>query len=86
MTLLKSLPASYEYLITIFETMLMKELKMEYMMARLIYEISKHKEKETQGENVMTVSHQTNGRFTFMAKHKNVFILWQMGPNCAVLL
>ena len=46
MTLLKSLPASSEYLITSLESMPMKELMIKYMMAHLMYETSKCKEKE----------------------------------------
>lgn len=43
MTLLENLPPSYEYLITGLETMLMKELTMEYAMAHLMHVISKKK-------------------------------------------
>ena len=39
MTLFKSLPMSFEYLITIMETMSMKELKIDYVMARLMHEM-----------------------------------------------
>ena len=47
MTLLeKSLPISYKKLITTLETMPMKELTMDYMTARLMHEMSKHKEKK----------------------------------------
>jgi hypothetical protein len=56
MTLLESLPASYEFLITALETMPMKELTMEYVTARLMHEMSKRKEKELQGEDVAMVA------------------------------
>lgn len=42
-----TLPTSYEYLITILELMLMKELTIKYVMTHLIHEISKRKEKES---------------------------------------
>jgi hypothetical protein len=45
-TLLERLCASYKYLINALETMPMKELTMEYMMIRLMHEMSKRKEKE----------------------------------------
>ena len=61
MTLLESLPASYEFLITALETMPMKELTMEYVTARLMHEMSKRKEKEPQGEEVALVSRQSKG-------------------------
>ena len=43
MTLLESLSASYEYLITALETMLMKELMMKYVMTSFMHEMSKRK-------------------------------------------
>ena len=59
MTLLESLLASYEYLVTALETMPMKELMMEYMTAQLMHEMSKHNEKEPQDEDVSMVSRQS---------------------------
>ncbi len=58
MTLLESLPASYEYLITALETMPMKELTMEYVTARLMHEVSKRKEKEPQGDDAAMMLRQ----------------------------
>lgn len=46
MTLLESLPASYEYLITVLEMIPMKEFTMEYVTTRLMHEVSKWKERE----------------------------------------
>lgn len=46
MTLLKSLLTSYEYLIIAMETMLMKALMIDYVMACLMHKMSKHKEKK----------------------------------------
>jgi hypothetical protein len=53
MTLLERSPTSYKHLITIkhLKTMLMKELIVDYTMARLMHEMLKRKEKESQGEN-----------------------------------
>ena len=41
MTLLESLPPSYEHLIIVLETMSMKELTIEYVMAHLMLEMGK---------------------------------------------
>ena len=46
MTLLESLPASYEYLITTLKTMSIKNLSMDYVTMRLVHELLKHKENE----------------------------------------
>ena len=46
MTLLRSLLTSYEYLIIAMETMLMKALMIDYVMACLMHKMSKHKEKK----------------------------------------
>lgn len=55
MTLLKSLSASHDYLITVMEMMSMKGLTMDYVNVRLMHEMSKPKEKKTQGEDVPMV-------------------------------
>lgn len=44
MTLLKSLPALHEYLITALETMLVNELMMEYVTTSVMHKMLKHKE------------------------------------------
>jgi transposase InsO family protein len=48
MTLLESLPPSYEYLITALETRPMSELTLDFITARLMHEMAKRKENETQ--------------------------------------
>ena len=57
MILLKSLLASYKYLITTLEMMSMKELIMENVTARLVHKISKCKKKEPQGKDAVMISH-----------------------------
>lgn len=57
MILLESLP-SYKYLMTTLKTMQMKELTMEYVMTRLVHEVSKKKEKGPKYDNVVMVLHQ----------------------------
>lgn len=61
MTLLNNLPASYEYLITVLETLPMKELRVDSMMACLIYDMSKCKKKKPRGEDTAMVVRQSKG-------------------------
>ena len=58
-TLLDSLPTSYEHLITALETRPMKELILEFVTARLMHEVNKRKEKEPQGDEATMVTCQT---------------------------
>jgi transposase InsO family protein len=63
MTLLDSLPPSYEYLITALETRPINELTMDFVTARLMHEMSKRKEKEKepQGDDSAMFSRQGKG-------------------------
>ena len=61
MTLLESLPPSYEYLITALETRDMKELDMDFITARLVHEVSKRKENETQDGGAALLSRYGQG-------------------------
>jgi hypothetical protein len=56
MTLLDSLPPSFEHLITALETRPMKELTLDFITARLMYEVSKRKEKKPQGDDAAMLS------------------------------
>ena len=60
MTLLDSLPPSFDYLITALETRPFKELTMEFVTARLVHEESKRKE-EPHGNDLAMVSRQGKG-------------------------
>ena len=78
MTLLDSLPTSYEHLITALETRPMKELTLEFVTARLMHEVTKRKEKEPQGDEAAMVTRYAKGA-------KGIFQLWQTRPlacNC----
>jgi len=61
MTLFESLSPSYEYLIIAMETMPMKELTMEYVISRLIDEMTKRKEKNIQGGDLGMVTYHSKG-------------------------
>ena len=58
MTLLDSLPSSYNHLITTLETRDMKELTLEFVTARLMHEVSKRKDNEPHDEDAALVTHQ----------------------------
>ena len=53
MTLLESMSSWYKHMITFLETMSMKELTMKYVMRHLMYKMSKKKEKESQGDDLV---------------------------------
>ena len=57
-TLLEILSTSYDKLMTTIVTMPMKKLTMNYVMACLMHEMSKHKGKDLQGEDVVTTIRQ----------------------------
>jgi hypothetical protein len=46
--------------------MLMKKHTMDYVTARLMHEMSKHKEKESQGEDATIVLQQSKGNNSFL--------------------
>ena len=60
-TLLDSLSSSSDYLIIALETRPFKELTMEFVTARFVYEESKRKEKESHGNDLVMVSRQGKG-------------------------
>lgn len=60
-TLLAILQSSFNNLMTDLETMPIKELTMEFVMARLMHEMTKRKEKECQGEDIAMVLRQDKG-------------------------
>lgn len=76
MTLLENFPTSYKYLITTLEMMLMKEMTMGYVMAHLMHEMLKRKEKEPRkrrrGNGVMS---KQSKQSTFTACPKNMHLL-----------
>lgn len=86
MTLLKSLSESYEGLITALETKLMKELTMKYVMTRLMYEMLKRKEKKPNAKMRRWCHVKAKQVIHLMARCKDIFLLWQAKPHCAILL
>src|SRR5450631_1333284 len=58
MTLLDSLPPSFDHLITALETRPFSELTLDFITTRLMHEVSKRKEKEPQGDDAAMLSRQ----------------------------
>ena len=61
MTLLESLPPSYESLIVAMETRPIQELTLDYVTSRLLHELSRRKENESRGDNVVFYVKQSKG-------------------------
>ena len=57
-TLLDSLPPSFDHLITALERRPMKEFTFDFITTRLMHEVSKRKEKEPQGDDAAKLSRQ----------------------------
>lgn len=55
MTLLKSLPVSYEYLIIAMKTMSMNGFTIDYVIPRLMHEMSKNNDIKLQGKDIAMV-------------------------------
>jgi transposase InsO family protein len=80
MTLLESLPPSFEHLITALETLQMKNLTMEFVTARLMHEVSKRKEKETHGDDGALVAKQSKwGNSSSRGEPKTCFNCGKVG-------
>jgi hypothetical protein len=62
MTLLDSLPSSFEHLITALETLALADLTMEFVVSRLMHEVSKRKERGAQSGEEALVAAQNKGK------------------------
>jgi transposase InsO family protein len=59
MTLLESLPSSYEYLIVAMESRPITELTLDYVTSRLLHELSRRKENESREDGAALVAKQS---------------------------
>ena len=59
MTLLESLPPSYEYLIVAMESRPISELTLDYVTSRLLHELSRRKENESRGDSAALMAKQS---------------------------
>ena len=76
MTLLDSLPPSFEHLITALEMRPIKELTLDFITTHLMYEVSNRKEKEPQGDNAAMLSHNLERWTTMKGQYPEVLQLW----------
>lgn len=83
LTLLESLPTSYAYLITTMETMSMKELTKNYMIAHLMYEMSKRKKKEPQNDDTGIMLQQNKANNSFLYQGVKLYIY--CGKPCYIV-
>lgn len=81
MTLFKSLPKLYEYLITAMETMSMKAIMMDYAMTRLMHEMSMHQENV-----IMLPRRYNNAKATIHFGTKVILRIYFYCKNGATLL
>jgi hypothetical protein len=66
MVLLVSLPPSFDNLITSLESMSIKDVDLQFIVARLLYEVSKRKECESfKTTTLMNKTHKSNEKFCF---------------------
>ena len=65
MTLFENLPTLFKYLIIVSETMLMRELTMNYMTTCFMHEIWNRKEKKSQSEDAPIMFQQNKGDNSF---------------------
>lgn len=86
MILLMILSKSYNYVIVALESIKLKELTMDYVMTRLIYEITKKKKKEPQSEDSAVYSRQGKDNYPNQQGNvKSCFICGKVGHfirNC----
>ncbi len=70
MVLLVSLPPSFDNLVTSLESMSTKDVDLQFIVARLLHEVSKRKESESK-ENValLNKTHKTNEKLCFYCGH-----------------
>lgn len=73
MILLESLLPLYKYLITVLETMLMKELTMEFVTSCLMHEMLKMEDKKPQGDEIAFLMRFRHSEQSILArKHQDV--------------
>ena len=72
MTLLESLPPSFDNLIIALETLRLEDLTMAFVTARMMHEVTKRKEKESHGDDANDVTRSRELDSTSKDTHKVV--------------
>ena len=78
-TLLESLPSSYEYLMIAMERSPIQELTLDYLTSRLLYELSRRKENESRGETSALLAKQSRGGASRSSTEKVCFYCGKKG-------
>src|SRR5687767_389670 len=72
LTLLESLPPSFDNLIIALETLRLEDLTMAFVTARMMHEVTKRKEKESHGDDANDVTRSRELDSTSKDTHKVV--------------
>jgi hypothetical protein len=75
MVLLMSLPPSFDNLVTSLESMSTKDVDLQFIIARLLHEVSKRKESEsTKNVTLLNKTHKANEKLCFHCKKPGHFV------------
>jgi hypothetical protein len=75
MVLLMSLPPSFDNLVTSLESMSTKDVDLQFIVARLLHEVSKRKESEhTENVALLNKTHKANEKLYFYCKKPGHFV------------
>jgi len=75
MVLLMSLPSSFDNLITSLESMSIKDVNLQFIIARLLHEMSKRKECESSETTALVnKTHKSNKKLCFYCKKPGHFV------------
>jgi hypothetical protein len=73
MILLMSLPPSFDNLVTSLESMSTKDVDLQFIVARLLHEVSKRKERESSKTTALVNKiHKSNEKFCFYCKNPDI--------------
>jgi len=75
MVLLMSLPSSFDNLVTSLESMSIKDVDLQFIVERLLHEVSKKKECESfETTTLANKTHKSNKKFNFYCKKLGHFV------------
>ncbi len=73
MVLLMSLPSSFDNLVISLESMSTKDVDLQFIVARLLHEVSKRKECENSETTVLVnKTHKSNENFVFIVRNPDI--------------
>jgi hypothetical protein len=75
MVLLMNLPSSFDNLVTSLQSMSTKDVDLQFIIARLLHEVSKRKESEsTENAALLNKTHKANKKLCFYCKKPGHFV------------